>query len=123
MPAAPVTEEIEIILDDIGGSGGKEPPTSDDGGDGDDGKRRRPWPSARRYYTAIALGIVSILMFFMALAIAYLVRRASGSSWVPLHLPPVLWANTAVLLASSWTMQSARRHLDRSNLARFRNLW
>ena len=123
MPGAPVAEDIEIIIDDIGGSGGQEPPAGDDGGDGENSQGGRPSPSARRYYTAIALGIVSIFMFFMALAIAYLVRRASGGSWVPLHLPPVLWANTSMLLASSWTMHSARRHLARSDLARFRYLW
>lgn len=113
MPGAPIAEEIEIIIDDTGGTGGQEPPPGDDGGEDENSPGRRPSSSARRYYTAMALCIASILMFFVALAIAYLVRRASGSSWVPLHLPRVLWANTSLLLASSWTMQSARRHLAR----------
>jgi len=123
MPGSPVAEDIEITIEDIGGGGGQQPPAGDDGGDDENGQGRRPSSPARRYYTAVTLGIVSILMFFLALTVAYLARRTSGSSWVPLHLPPVLWANTSLLLASSWSMQSARRHLARSNLPRFRHLW
>ena len=123
MPGAPVAEDIEITIEDIGGGRGQEPPASDDGGDDEHSQGRRPSSSARRYYTAISLGIVSIFMLFMALTVAYLALRTSGGSWVPLRLPPVLWANTLVLLASSWSLESARRHLARSNLPRFRHLW
>jgi cytochrome c oxidase subunit 3 len=121
MPGAPVTEDIELIIDDIGGGRGKEPPSDGDGAD--DGKRHRPPASPRPYYTAIALAIISILMFFTVLTIAYLLRRGSGSDWIRLRLPAVLWANTAVLLASSWTMELARRRLKNSNLNGFRNWW
>lgn len=121
MPSTRVVDDIELIIEDIGGGGGNHPPAGGDGGDGD--KRRRPGPSSpRRYYTGIALAIVSILMFFMALASAYIIRKA-GNDWVPVHLPAVLWVNTVALLASSGTMELARRRLAAANLNGFRTLW
>jgi cytochrome c oxidase subunit III len=123
MPGAPVLDEIKIIIEDIGKGRGKEPPSGGDGG-GDGEKHGRPGPpSPRRYYTGIALGIVSILMFFMALASAYLVQRATSSRWVPVHLPVILWANTMILLASSATMEQARKRLSRADVSGFRTLW
>jgi cytochrome c oxidase subunit 3 len=119
MPGTPVLDEIRIIIEDIGKGGGNEPPS---GGDGD--KRRRPGPpSPRRYYTGIALGIVSIFMFFMALASAYLVQRTTSNRWVPVHLPAILWVNTIVLLVSSVTMEQARKRLSLADLSGFRVLW
>jgi cytochrome c oxidase subunit 3 len=128
MPGTTATPEIELIIEDVGGGGGGGTPPSggDGGGDGggDNGKPRRPWkPSARRYYTGIAVGLVSILMFFMALASAFLVRRGTSGDWVPVHLPAVLWINTLVLFASSLTLELSRRSLSRSDLGGFRNMW
>jgi cytochrome c oxidase subunit III len=115
-------QEIEIILEDIGGGGGSAPPPAG-GDDGESGKRRNPQPaSSRRYYTAIGLGIVSIFMFFMALAAAFLVRR-TANDWVPVHLPAVIWVNTLVLLCSSATLEVARKRLAAEDLEGFRNWW
>ena len=123
MPGAPVLDDIKIIIEDIGKGGGNKPPAGGDGG-GDDDKRGRPGPpSPRRYYTGIVLGIVSILMFFMALASAYLVQRMTSNRWVPLHLPAILWVNTIILLASSATMERARKRLAVGDLSGFRALW
>jgi cytochrome c oxidase subunit III len=131
MPSTTAPPEIELIIEDIGGGGGggKPPAGGDDGGDngpgGSGGNKRRPSipPSPRRYYTGMALGIVSILMFFMALASAFLVRRGTSLDWVPVHLPPVLLVNTLILLASSATLELARRRLTHSDLSGFRALW
>ncbi len=121
MPGTREIQEIEIIIEDIGGGGGYEPPAGGDGGDGD--KRRRPGlPSSRRYYTAIGLGMISIFMFFMALTSAFLIRKAS-SDWVPVHLPVVIWVNTIILLASSATLEMARKRLATSDLHGFRTFW
>lgn len=67
--------------------------------------------AAKRIETAklglwVALG--SVTMLFAAFTSAYIVRSA-GSDWVPLSVPPVLWLNTAVLIASSVTMEISRR--------------
>jgi cytochrome c oxidase subunit 3 len=128
MPGTTATPDIEIIVEDIGGGGGGSPPSfgGDDDGDGggDDGNRRRNWSaSPKRYSTAIAIGIVAILMFFMALASAFIVLRRGSSVWVTVHLPPVLWANTCVLLASSFTLEAARRRLFVADLRGFRKYW
>jgi cytochrome c oxidase subunit 3 len=54
----------------------------------------------------IFLGTVTML--FAAFTSAYVVRR-SGADWQPVWLPPVLWANTIVLLAGSVALEGARR--------------
>lgn len=123
MPGPTTTPEIELIIEHGGGGGGGMPPAGG-GDDGDDGERRRKWPpSSRRYSTGIAIGIVSILMFFMALASAFIILRRGSNVWVVVHLPRVLWANTGILLTSSFTLESARRRLSLADLAGFRKLW
>lgn len=124
MPGTTVAQDVELIIEKkpSNGGGGNFPPANNDGG-GDDGKRPRPWkPSPKRYYTGMALGIVSILMFFMALASAFLVRRGSGD-WIPVHIPALMWMNTAVLLVSSGTLELARMRLAKGQLAAYKNLW
>src|SRR5467141_375581 len=90
------TQDTELIVVDIGGGGGgKEPPAGGDGGgDGDRGRRRRK-PPQRRYSTAITLGMISILMFFLGLCVAFLVLKRVSQAWVPLQLPKILWLNSA----------------------------
>jgi cytochrome c oxidase subunit 3 len=128
MPGTTAFPDEELIVEDIGGGGGgpKPPPGGgDDGGDGN--MRRRPepggGPSPNRYYTGIAVGIVSILMFFMALASAFLLRRETSGDWIPVHLPAVLWFNTIAIIASSFTLERARSALSRLDLSGFRHLW
>jgi cytochrome c oxidase subunit III len=124
MPAATTVHEIDRIVEKRDGGGrGNLPPIRGNGGGGDDGKnqpRRRPSPN--RYYTGIAIGIVSVLMFFMALASAFLVRKG-GADWIPVHIPALLWFNTAVLLTSSVTLEMARKRLANGNAHGFRNFW
>ncbi len=123
MPGTSIVEDIELVIEDIGGGGGKGPPGGgDDGGEG--GKRRWPQsPSSRRYATAIALGIVSIVMFFMAMASAFIFLRATSNRWVPLHLPSLVWVNTVILLLSSVAMEVARRSLALADVRQFRKFW
>jgi cytochrome c oxidase subunit 3 len=128
MPGATATPEIEIIVEDIGGGGGGPipPPGGGDDGDGgdDEGNRHRDWPAGpKRYSTAITLGLVAILMFFMALASAFIVLRRGSGVWVTVHLPAIVWANTVVLLASSFTVEVARRRLSLADMGGFRKFW
>jgi cytochrome c oxidase subunit 3 len=118
-------QDIELIIEPVGHGGGPAaPPAGGDGSGGNDGKRRRSGqPSPNRYYTGIAVGIVSILMFFMALASAFLVRKGASSDWIAVHIPPLLWLNTLVLLASSGTIELARKQLAIQNLAKFKRYW
>ena len=133
MPGTPVLDDIELIIEDIRGTGGGKPPSrdgDDDGGDeggGNSGGERNPDPrktGAKKYSTAIALAMVSILMFFMVLAAAFLVLRVENlHKWSGVRLPWILWVNTAVLLASSATLELARRKLQMDSLRGFRQLW
>src|SRR5229473_214998 len=124
MPGSTATTEIELIIERKtgDGGGGNLPPTGRNGGGGDGKRPRRENSSPNRYYTGMALGIVSILMFFMALASAFLVRRGNGV-WVPVHIPTLMWINTVVLLASSATLEMARHRLAQGRLSVYRNLW
>src|SRR5271170_3349677 len=124
MPGTTFDHEIELIIEDVGGGGGGgKPPVPGGGGDDANGKSRQPLqPSPRRYYTGITLAILSILMFFMALASAFIVRRGAND-WIAVHLPPILWVNTLILLASSLTLELSRRRLANSDLRGFRALW
>ena len=124
MPGTTIVEDIELIIEDIGGGGGKGPPAGGDDGGDRGGKRRWPQsPSSRRYATAIILGILSIVMFFMAMASAFIFLRATSSRWVPLHLPSIIWFNTIILLLSSGAMELARRRLALADIRQFRRLW
>lgn len=122
MAGTSVLDDIELIIEDIGG--GKKPPSGDDGGDsGGDGRRVPGASSARKYAIAIALGMVAILMFFMALAAAFLVLRTTSGRFGALHLPVLLWVNTFVLLASSGTLELARKRLAAADGNAFRKMW
>ena len=126
MPGKSVQDDIELIIENVGRGGGGKPPQRDGGDDGSSGGGRRDWSrpgQQRRYQTALVVGIVAILMFFMALASAYIVRRGSSGDWTPIHIPPILWVNTVILLASSATLELARRKLATGDLGAFRKLW
>lgn len=122
MPGTTVLDDLELIVEDMGGGGGPRPPA---GGDtGGDGNRNRPsgQPSSRRYATAIAIAMISIFMFFMAMVSAFITLRETSQKWIPLHLPSILVANTLVLLASSLTLEVARKKLAGS-VHSFRIWW
>ena len=124
MPGPTSIQELEpaIVARKDGGGGGDLPPTGGNGGGGDDKNRGRRKPSPNRYYTGVAIGIVAVLMFFMALASAFLVRKG-GADWVPVRIPALLWANTMVLVVSSATLEMARKRLGKSDSAGFRRFW
>jgi cytochrome c oxidase subunit 3 len=63
-----------------------------------------------RFGLWLFLGTISML--FIGFTSAYQVRRASAD-WRPMAVPPLLWWNTAALLASSVALEGARRRLRR----------
>jgi cytochrome c oxidase subunit 3 len=128
MPGTTSPPEIELIIEDIRGGGGKPPASGgDDGDDGSGGdgdhRDRKQSSSPKRYSTAIAIALISITMFFMALAAAFIVLRRGSDAWVTVRLPPILLANTLILLASSFTLEAARRRLSLADASGFRKFW
>jgi cytochrome c oxidase subunit 3 len=124
MPVTMGTQDTELIVDDIGGGGGVEKPPAGGRGGGDGDKGGRSWkPPQRRYATAITLGMISILMFFLGLCSTFIVLRHLSENWAPLRLPKILWLNTAILLASSFTLEKARRRLAKLDFPGFPKLW
>ncbi|MGA2647552.1 MAG: cytochrome c oxidase subunit 3 [Candidatus Sulfotelmatobacter sp.] len=61
--------------------------------------------------TGVWVGLAAITMSFAALTSALVVRQGSGLDWRHLTLPPLLYGNTVVLLASSVTLEIARRRI------------
>lgn len=130
MPGTAV-DDIELIIEDIRGNGGGKPPSrhGDDDGGGDEGgggehapEPRRP--NTRKYSTAVMLAMVSITMFFLAPAAAFVALRVSNlHNWNGIRLPDILWVNTLVLLFSSATLEVARRRLRMDDATGFRRMW
>jgi len=114
-----ILDEVELI--DAGHGGGTPPPAGGDD-DGDSSGSRRPVPR-RAYFTALQLGLAAIVMFFMALASSYIVRKGLGVDWQSTPLPRVLWFNTAILLTSSATIVAARKKLASGEREAFQALW
>lgn len=69
--------------------------------------------STKASRSGIWVGIFAIIMSFAALTSSLLVRQGSGE-WSHIVVPSLLYANTAALLLSSFTMEMARRALARS---------
>jgi len=120
-----VTDEVELIGTGRGGGGA----SSGDGGlggGGDDwkgssGSARVP---QRAYVNGMVIALGGILMFFMALVSAYIVRKdMPNSAWVQLNVPPILWLNTLILIASSFTLARSRGRLLANDDAGFRHWW
>lgn len=100
--STPVLDKGAASLGDGGRGGAPDRPY----GGGDDGPGGTADP--RRFGLWLFLGTLSML--FIGFTSAYVVRRA-GADWAPIPTPGVLWANGAVLLASTVTLEIARRRL------------
>ena len=68
-------------------------------------------PNAQPSRTGVWIAIGTISMSFAALTSAMVVRQGAAPDWRHFQLPPLLYANTLVLLASSWTLEWSRRRM------------
>jgi cytochrome c oxidase subunit 3 len=131
MAGTSVLDDIELIIEDIGGTGRSKPPSrdgDDDGGgggnNGGEGKHEPRRSNTKKYSTAIALVMLSVLMFFMVLAAAFLVLRVENlHHWTRIEIPWILWVNTLMLLGSSAALEAARRKLQVDSLSGFHQMW
>jgi cytochrome c oxidase subunit 3 len=61
--------------------------------------------------TGIWVGLAGITMTFAAFTSALVVRQGSAPDWQHITLPPVLYLNTLIIIASSVTLEIARRRI------------
>ena len=118
--AATATGTNQVV--DVGLGGGPRPKNgngfhrSNGGKDGHDEPFRF---SPARYRIGVWVAIGSILMLFVALTSAYIVRSASANDWRPVAMPKVLWLSTALILISSMTIEVSRRSLKQQKDLRY----
>ena len=98
----PTTDRVTGDRPSNNGGSGNIRPT---GGDMRRVGRFSPPPSI----TAVWVGIAAIGMMFAAFTSAMVIRQGAAMDWRHIPLPPILYLNTLVLLASSVTLELARR--------------
>jgi cytochrome c oxidase subunit 3 len=79
--------------------------------------------SARQYdvYTTLSwVLMIPVVMLFVGLTSSLIVRKGLGNDWISIDLPSMLVVNTFILLASSGTLEAARRALRSGPDERFR---
>jgi cytochrome c oxidase subunit III len=116
----PASSTVEIA--DSSGSGGGVPTLPPrDGGEGGDSRYAPPQGLG---VTGVVIALAGILMFFMALVSAYVVRKGLGGlDWRPFEFPQILWLNTLVLLGSSFTIMRSQRYLRVGDPKAFQHWW
>jgi cytochrome c oxidase subunit 3 len=92
-----------------------------DGGTfGGGGPERQGWSvPAHTYRTGMWMALVAIVMLFAAFTSAMVVRKGLNTDWISTSLPHILYVNTAILVASSVTLELSRRSLTRGLGGRF----
>jgi cytochrome c oxidase subunit III len=67
----------------------------------------------------VVVALATVTMTFGALIAVFFIRAEKNMFWGHLRIPSILWASTALLVASSVTLEGARRHLRRDDRAGF----
>ena len=82
-------------------------------------------PGASRGASFIGLFVLlaASTMVFVALTWAFAFRRGLSGDWTSMPKPPILFVNTAVLLASSFALEMARRALKAGIRSKFNAWW
>jgi cytochrome c oxidase subunit 3 len=102
--------------------GGPKIPGPNGNGRKHNGDFRGPEWQGNRYRIGMWVGLASVAMMFTSLSSAYIVRSASSNDWTPLPMPRVLLLSTALILASSFTLEVARRKV-RAGLSALYKRW
>src|SRR5690348_11328035 len=117
MPLVAETEEsavIELPAPQTGGPAGGGPgdPGWDDrggGGGGDDDPDETGYMPDLGIY-GMPLMLLSITTLFIVIGLVYLPLAQSAKHWPHIHIPNMLWLSTIIIVASSWTLETARRY-------------
>jgi cytochrome c oxidase subunit 3 len=68
--------------------------------------------------TGVWVAVSAIAMSFAALTSALVVRQGSGADWQRFALPRILYLDTLILIASSYTLELARKRFAAATLLR-----
>jgi cytochrome c oxidase subunit III len=115
----PVAETLEVKAGGPNGGGprGHDPFDRGGGGPDDNGNQDGRVPGAG--LLAMRFLLVSIGMLFVTIAIVYRQRAQTPAHWQHIQVPHLLWLSTALILASSWTLELARGAFQRRNSLRY----
>jgi len=108
--ATTVQEPPKIDLDRVPSPGAGKGGWGNLGPAGGDSRRVRqnsPPPAS----TGIWVILASITMTFAAFTSALIVRQGGAPDWQHIQLPPILYLNTLLIIASSITLEIARRRI------------
>jgi cytochrome c oxidase subunit 3 len=67
--------------------------------------------------TGVWVAVSAIAMSFAALTSALVVRQGSGADWQRFALPRILYLDTVILIASSYTLELARKRITAGGTA------
>jgi cytochrome c oxidase subunit 3 len=124
IPAPSLTGEESPAMGYRGG-GFDSPPNNDGGNDGREGSGPPDYGQRLRHARlGLLCATISILVLFLAFTAVFVIRHGSSTfdersnsyitNWIKVSLPTdLLLINTIILLASSLTMEMARRHIAR----------
>lgn len=70
---------------------------------------------------ALWIGIASIVMMFVSLTSAYIVRQASGN-WVDFKMPTEFFISTTLIILSSIALHISYKNFKQGNAARYKTL-
>jgi cytochrome c oxidase subunit 3 len=108
-PKPEIVKDLPLRPGNSGNGGGRNRPPCT-GGDLRAVKNYSPPPAS----TGIWVVLASITMSFLAFTSALVVRQGGATDWRHLTLPPVLYLNTVILLASSIALEVGRRQVRSS---------
>ena len=125
--ATTVTSTERVTRTKIGTGGGPNKPGPNGKGShgngrrhGDQGRGPAQQFSPERYRIAMWVGIAAILMMFVALSSAYIIRSGRKDDWQRIALPHILWASTGLLIISSLSFEAARKALKKNQESAYR---
>ncbi len=101
---------------------GPPPPPADWGGGGGGSGPEGRGADRRASFIGLFVLLAATGMVFAALSMAFWMRHSTSDDWISMRKPPLLWVNTAVLLASSVVLDRARVALKRGQRDGF-NFW
>jgi cytochrome c oxidase subunit 3 len=99
------------------------PPAPPENGFGGDGWRPDWGGSRRASFTGLLVLVGATTMVFAALTTIFLARHENLEYWPEIQFPPLVWANTIMLLISSGFIEMARHRLKSGRRTGFNGWW